>query len=78
MTRLIAGSSSLIFLAKCGLLEIVCDLFEVIVPSSMISEVADDTLARTRPEASLILDLVSEQKIRVEPSVNVKWSFPLH
>ena len=66
MPRLIAGSSSLIFLAKCGLLEIVCDLFDVVVPSSVIAEVADERLGRKHPEASLIFELVSKRKIRVE------------
>ena len=50
MVRMVADSSSLILLAKCSLLEIVCDLFDVIVPKSVNIEVASEDLAKKYSE----------------------------
>jgi len=44
MTRMVADSSALILLAKCGPLEIVCNLFEIIVPKAVNIEVATEDL----------------------------------
>jgi hypothetical protein len=61
---MVADSSALILLAKCGLLEIVCDLFEVIVPPVVTAEVASRDLVRKYPDASLISDLISKDTRR--------------
>ncbi len=47
MTQMVADSSSLILLAKCSLLEIVCGLFEVFVPTTVVAEVASEDLIRS-------------------------------
>jgi hypothetical protein len=57
MTQMVTGSSILILLAKCGLLEIVCNLFEIIVPKAVNIEVASEDLVKNYPDAALISDL---------------------
>ncbi len=77
---MVADSSSLNLLAKCGLLEIVCDLFEVIVPTAVSVEVASEDLVRNYPDAALISDLTSRGAIRVqriESSVSDRLSLPV-
>ena len=46
MGRIVADSSSLILLAKCSLLGVVCDLFEVVVPTTVTVEVASENLVK--------------------------------
>jgi predicted nucleic acid-binding protein len=75
--RIIADSSALILLAKCGLLEVVCDLFKVIVPLSVIKEVASDELVRIYPDAAFISKLVSNNAMRVRSSVKKKQTLPI-
>ncbi|RLC10754.1 MAG: hypothetical protein DRH43_05705 [Deltaproteobacteria bacterium] len=65
MDFMVADSSSLILLAKCSLLEIVCDLFEVIVPESVNMEVASEGLSKKYSDAVLISDLTSKGAIKV-------------
>jgi predicted nucleic acid-binding protein len=75
MTGMIADSSALILLAKCSLLRIVCDLFEVVVPTAVTAEVASADLVGQYPDAALISDLMSQGAITVEsPRAN---RFPL-
>ena len=66
MDRIVADSSALILLAKCSLLEIVCDLFDVIVPKSVSIEVASEDLVKNYPDAALISDLMSKGLIKVQ------------
>ena len=66
MARIVADSSSLILLAKCSLLEIVCDLFDVIVPKAVIIEVASEDLVKNYPDAVLISELISKEAIKVQ------------
>ena len=66
MTRLVADSSALILLAKCGLLEIVCGLFDVIVPTVVRAEVASAGLVKNYPDAFLISELISRGAIKVQ------------
>lgn len=66
MTRMIADSSSLILLAKCSLLEIVCGLFDVVVPTAAAAEVASEYLVKKYPDAALISDLISKGAITVQ------------
>ncbi|MGB5421387.1 MAG: hypothetical protein WBN03_04465 [Desulfobacterales bacterium] len=66
MTRMVADSSTLILLAKCGLLEIVCELFEVLLPDSVNNEVASKKMVRNYPDAALISRLVSLGKLKVQ------------
>lgn len=66
MARMVADSSALILLAKCGLLEIVCDLFEIIVPKAVNIEVASEDLVKDYPDAALISELTSRGVIKVQ------------
>ena len=50
MAQMVADSSALILLAKCSLLEIVCNLFDVIVPKAVNIEVASEDLAKNYEE----------------------------
>lgn len=77
MKKIVADSSTLILLAKCGLLEIFSDQFAVIVPLSVIKEVASDELVRVYPDAALISKLVSNNAIRVRSSVKKKQILPI-
>ena len=75
MAQLVADSSTLILLAKCSLLEILCSLFEVIVPSTVNDEVASEDLVRKYADAALISELTLKGAIRVQsPSIS---GFPL-
>jgi len=62
---MVADSSALILLAKCSLLEIVCDLFDIIVPKAVNIEVASEDLVKNYPDAALISDLISKGAIKV-------------
>jgi len=66
MYQMVADSSSLILLAKCSLLEIVCDLFEVIVPESVNMEVASEGLSKKYSDAALISELTSKGAIKIQ------------
>ena len=66
MARMVADSSALILLAKCNLLEIVCDLFDIIVPKAVSIEVASEDLVKNYPDAALISDLTSKGAIKVQ------------
>jgi predicted nucleic acid-binding protein len=77
MVRLVADSSALILLAKCGLLETVCDLFEMTVSPVVSGEVASEALVKSYPDALLISDLVSKGRIRIRAPRRVKLSLPL-
>ncbi|MDP2645907.1 MAG: hypothetical protein Q8P24_13285 [Desulfobacterales bacterium] len=66
MTQMVADSSSLILLAKCSLLEIVCSLFDVIVPTAAAAEVASDALVQKYPDAALISNLITKRAITVQ------------
>jgi len=74
---MVADSSALILLAKCDLLEIVCNLFEIIVPSAVIAEVASDHLVRDYPDAALISDLTSKGAIRIQSPGSAKFPLPI-
>lgn len=54
----------IILLAKCSLLEIVCDLFNVIVPKAVSMEVASEDLVKNYPDAALISALMSKRTIQ--------------
>jgi predicted nucleic acid-binding protein len=68
MTQIVADSSALILLAKCSLLKIVCDLYDVIVPNAVGLEVASEDLVKKYPDAALISELISKGTIRFQNS----------
>ncbi len=77
MARVVADSSALILLAKCSLLEIVCDLFDVIVPNAVYLEVASEDLVKNYPDAALISDLKSKGLIKVQSPSSERSPLPL-
>jgi len=77
MARIVADSSALILLAKCSLLEIVCDLFDVIVPKAVSIEVASEDLVKNYPDAVLISALMSKGAIKVQSPGNERSPLPL-
>ena len=77
MERIIADSSALILLSKCSLLESICDLFEVVVPTSVANEVASDDLVRKYPDAAFIANLISKGLIRTQNPGTARFQLPL-
>ena len=77
MARMVADSSALILLAKCSLLEIVCDLFDVIVPRAVSIEVASEDLVKNYPDAALIAELTSKGAIKIQSPGSDRHSLPL-
>ena len=74
---MVVDSSALILLAKCGLLGIVSDLFEIIVPSSVMAEVASEGMIKKYPDAALINELASKKKIRIQNHKSAGFHAPL-
>ena len=70
MARIVADSSALILLAKCSLLEIVCDLFDVIMPKAVSIEVASKDLVKNYPDAALISDLTAKGLLKIQSTGN--------
>ena len=77
MARMVSDSSALILLAKCSLLEIVCNLFEVVVTKTVTIEVASEDLIRNYPDAALISGLVSKGAIKVTRPGRAGFSMPI-
>jgi predicted nucleic acid-binding protein len=77
ITMLAADSSGLILLAKCSLLDALCDHYAVMIPSSVLSEVASDAQIRRYPDARLIAELVARGRIIVRDPQRVEFHTPL-
>lgn len=77
MAQMVADSSALILLAKCNLLEIVCDLFEIIIPQAVNIEVASEDLVKNYPDAALISDLISRGAIKVQSPGSNRLALPI-
>lgn len=78
MPQMVVDSSTLILLAKCSLLQIVCDLFDVIVPKAVNVEVASEDLVKNYPDAALVSDLTSKGAIKVQnPDSTDRLTLPL-
>ena len=77
MTKIVTDSSVLILLSKCGLIKELCNSFDVYSPSSVISEVATDEMVEIYPDAGLVAELVSDQKIRIQDPVVAKQKLPV-
>jgi predicted nucleic acid-binding protein len=75
--KIIADSSVLILLAKCGLLQTLSDTYKVLAPSSVIEEVASYELQKKFPDAAAIANLVTNRKIKVQSPVNNNFIFPV-
>lgn len=75
MIKIVADSSVLILLAKCSLIKTLCDAYKVIVPSSVIDEVASYGLQKKYPDAVAIAELVTNRKLKVQSPENHVISF---
>lgn len=78
MIRIIADASSLILLAKCGLLETVVHLFEVRISPAVIEETSSKDLFERYPDAAQIADLISQKALIVQDpgdlEIPIPWS----
>lgn len=77
MTRIVADSSVLILLAKCGLLKALCDVYIITVPSSVIEEVASRELQKIYPDAGSIAELITNKKLKVQNPKDHNFVFPV-
>ena len=77
MASLVADSSALILLAKCSLLEIVCDLYDVCVTETVVSESASEEYVNNYPDAALIADLISKKSIAVKAPEKSEVHLPI-
>ena len=77
MTPMVVDSSSLILLAKCSLLEVICSVFDVIVPTAAAAEVVSDDLVKKYPDAALISDLMSKRIITVQSPESTGLPIPM-
>ena len=66
MIQIVADSSAIILLAKCSLLKIVCDWFDVIVPKVVSIEVASKELVKIYPDTALIAELISNGALKIQ------------
>lgn len=77
MGKIVTDSSALILLAKCGLIEKFCDTYEIIAPTSVIMEVASEEMKKRYPDAALIAELISNEKIKKQNPEKVKLQLPV-
>jgi len=77
MIRMVADSSALILLSKCSLLKIFCELFDVIVPHTVIIEAASEKLVKNYPDAALISRLASNGTLKVQSPGSDRPPIPL-
>lgn len=77
MGKIVTDSSALILLSKCGLIKKLCNSYDVFSPSSVISEVASEELIDIYPDAALVAELVSNQKIRIQDPMAAKLKLPM-
>ena len=77
MKKIVTDSTALILLSKCSLLEIVCTLWEIIVPVSVIDETATEELSKIHPDALIIRDLFSRGLFKVENPDPAKFQMPV-
>jgi predicted nucleic acid-binding protein len=77
MQRLVLDSSAVILLTKCGLLEIACAAFEILVPPSVVSETASRELSKKHPDAAFVLDLISQGLIKTTTPSGAKPRIPV-
>ena len=78
MLRIIADASSLILLAKCGLLETVVRFFEIRIAPAAVEEASAKNLFEKYPDAALIANLISQGEIAVQDpgdlEIPIPWS----
>ena len=77
MDKIVADSSALILLSKCGLLEKLCDSYQIIAPSSVIAEVASENMIKRFPDAAKIAELISNSKIKEQNPQTVALQLPV-
>jgi len=74
---LIMDASSLILLGRCALIEVLSQVFSVIVPQGVLSEVVNEETLKQYPDANIISELVKNRKIEVVSIRRQKFQFPI-
>ena len=77
MTKIVADSSALILLGKCGFIKTLCDSYEVIALSSVMAEVASKEMIKNYPDATLIANLISKGDIIIRDPEKADFQLPL-
>ena len=77
MAKIVTDSSAIILLSKCGLIQKLCNSFDVYSPSSVIFEVSSDEMIDIYPDAAMVAELVSNRKIRIQDPIMVKHKLPM-
>lgn len=74
---LIMDASSLILLGRCGLIEVLSQVFSIIVPQGVLNEVVNEETLKQYPDANIISELVKNKKIEVFSIEKQKFQFPI-
>lgn len=74
---IVADTSSLILLGKCGLIEVLSKNFKVIIPKRVFNEVVNEETLKQYPDANVIAELVNNKKIEVISIEKLKFKFPI-
>jgi predicted nucleic acid-binding protein len=74
---LIMDASSLILLGRCGLIEVLSQVFHVIIPRGVLNEVVNEETLKQYPDANIISELVKSKKIEVFSIEKQKFKFPI-
>ncbi|PIV22503.1 MAG: hypothetical protein COZ69_07145 [Deltaproteobacteria bacterium CG_4_8_14_3_um_filter_45_9] len=74
---LIMDASSLILLGRCGLIEVLSQVFSVIIPRGVFNEVVNEETLKQYPDANIISELVKSKKIEVFLVERQKFQFPI-
>jgi len=74
---LIMDASSLILLGRCGLIEVLSQVFSVIIPRGVLNEVVNEGTLKQYPDANIISELVKNREIEVFSIEKQKFQFPI-
>jgi len=74
---LIMDASSLILLGRCSLIEVLSQVFSVIIPQGVFNEVVNEETLRQYTDANIISELVKNKKIEVVSVERQKFQYPI-
>lgn len=74
---LVLDASSLILLGRCGLPEVLSQVFSVIIPRGVLNEVVNEESLKQYPDANIISELVKNRRIEVITIKRQKLRFPI-
>ncbi len=70
-------ASSIILLGRCGLLGVLSQVFSVIIPRGVFTEVVNEVTLKQYPDANILSELVKKKKIEVFSIEKQKVQFPV-